>query len=169
MGTMSRITPCLWFDGRAGEAATFYTELFPDSSIDHIQSVGPNGDDWPNGTENVFMAHITVAGQPMQLLNAGPEFAFNEAVSFVYPCHGQAEIDLMWNALIADGGEESRCGWLRDKFGLSWQIIPDNMGELICNQAAIDAMFTMNKIDIAALEQARDGASSEEGGVATRK
>jgi len=153
---MSQITPCLWFNGRAGEAANFYTELFPNSSVDHIQSNGPDGDEWPNGTENVFMAFITVAGQSLQLLNAGPEFVFTEAISFVYPCHGQEELDHYWNALIADGGEESRCGWLKDKFGLSWQIIPDNMGELICNQSAIEAMFTMNKIDIGALEAARD-------------
>ena len=156
---MSQITPCLWFNGRAGEAAKFYTELFPSSSIDHVQSNGPDGDEWPNGTENVFMAFITVAGQQMQLLNAGPEFAFSEAISFVYPCHGQDELDHYWNALLADGGEESRCGWLKDKLGLSWQIIPDNMGELICNQNAIEAMFTMNKIDIAALEAARDSVN----------
>jgi predicted 3-demethylubiquinone-9 3-methyltransferase (glyoxalase superfamily) len=156
---MSQITPCLWFDGRAGEAAKFYTELFPNSSIDHVQSNGPDGDEWPNGTENVFMAFITVAGQQLQLLNAGPEFAFTEAISLVFPCHGQEQLDHYWNALTADGGEESRCGWLKDKFGLSWQIIPDNMGELICNQNAIEAMFTMNKIDIAALEAARDSVN----------
>jgi predicted 3-demethylubiquinone-9 3-methyltransferase (glyoxalase superfamily) len=153
------ITPCLWFDGRAGEAAEFYTSLFPDSSIDAIDGSPTENGRWPNGTENVFMAHITVAGQRMQLLNAGPEFTFNEAVSFVFPCHGQAEIDHYWGALVADGGEESRCGWLRDRFGLSWQIIPDNMGDLLVNDGAVQAMYTMNKIDIAALEAARDGAS----------
>jgi predicted 3-demethylubiquinone-9 3-methyltransferase (glyoxalase superfamily) len=160
MGTMSQITPCLWFDGRAGEAAKFYTNLFPNSSVDSVQFGDATGEPWPNGVENVFMAFITVAGQPMQLLNGGPEFPFTEAVSFVYPCHGQAELDHYWNALVADGGEESQCGWLKDKFGLSWQIIPDNMGELICNQNAINAMFTMKKLDIAALEAARDSELS---------
>ena len=155
---MNRITPCLWFNGRAGEAARFYTELFPDSSIDDIQFGDATGEPWPNGVDNVFMAFVTVAGQPMQLLNGGAEFPFTEAVSFVYPCHGQDEIDHVWNALIADGGEEGQCGWLKDRFGLSWQIIPDNMGELIRNRAAIEAMFTMTKLDIAALEAARDGS-----------
>ena len=155
---MNRITPCLWFNGRAGEAARFYTELFPDSSIDDVQFGDATGEPWPNGADNVFMAFVTVAGQPMQLLNGGAEFPFTEAVSFVYPCHGQAEIDHFWNALIADGGEAGQCGWLKDRFGLSWQIIPDNMGELIRNRAAIEAMFTMTKLDIAALEAARDGS-----------
>ena len=157
---MNRITPCLWFNGRAGEAARFYTELFPDSSIDDIQFSDATGEPWPNGVDNVFMAFVTVAGQPMQLLNGGAEFPFTEAVSFVYPCHGQDEIDRFWNALIADGGEEGQCGWLKDRFGLSWQIIPDNIGELICNRAAIEAMFTMTKLDIAALEAARDSLIS---------
>jgi predicted 3-demethylubiquinone-9 3-methyltransferase (glyoxalase superfamily) len=162
MGTlMARITPCLWFDGRAGEAAAFYTELFPDSSIEQIVSGQPGGDTWPNGQDNVFMAHITVAGQPMQLLNGGPEFPFTEAISFVYSCHGQTELDLFWDALIADGGEESRCGWLRDRFGLSWQIIPSNMGELLVNQGAIEAMYTMNRIDIDALAAARDAHTGD--------
>ena len=158
---MSQITPCLWFNGRAGEAAKFYTELFPNSAVDSVQFGDSTGEPWPNGVENVFMAFVTVAGQQMQLLNGGPEFTFNEAVSFVYPCHGQEEIDHFWNALLADGGEESQCGWLRDKFGLSWQIIPDNMGELICNQNAVQAMFTMRKLDIAALEAARDAETGD--------
>lgn len=158
---MSRITPCLWFDGRAGEAAVFYTELFPDSSIDQIQHSQPGGETWPVGDENVFMAHITVAGQPMQLLNGGPEFPFTEAVSFVYPCHGQEELDRIWDALVADGGEESRCGWLRDRFGLSWQIIPDNMGDLLVNQNAIEAMYSMGRIEIAALAAARDAQRAD--------
>ncbi len=158
MGTlMGTITPCLWFDGRAGEAAEFYTSLFPDSTIDMIVPAGDGEDPRRAGAEGVFMAFITVAGQRMQLLNGGPHFQFNEAVSFVYPCVDQAEIDRVWNALIADGGAESQCGWLRDRFGLSWQIIPENMGELISNQRAMDAMYTMTRLDIAALESARDG------------
>lgn len=153
---MSRITPCLWFDGRAAEAAVFYTSLFPDSSIDNFDGMVPDVDAWPNGTENVFMAHITVAGQPLQLLNAGPEFRFTEAISLVYPCSGQEELDHYWDALIADGGEEGQCGWLRDRFGLSWQIIPDTMGELLVNRSAVEAMYIMKRIDIAALAAARD-------------
>ena len=150
---MGTITPCLWFDGRVGEAAEFYTTLFPNSSIERLDTAGPDGD--------VFMAHITVAGESMQLLNGGPQFPFTEAVSFVYPCQGQEELDMFWNALIADGGEEGNCGWLRDKFGLSWQIIPDNMGELLGNQAAMEAMFAMKKIDIAGLASARDSLAGE--------
>lgn len=149
---MGTITPCLWFDGLAGEAATFYTTLFPNSSIERLDTAGDGG---------VFMAHITVAGQPMQLLNGGPQFPFTEAVSFVYPCRGQEELDMFWNALVTDGGAEGNCGWLRDKFGLSWQIIPDNMGELLVNRAAMEAMFTMKKIDIAGLESARDSLFGE--------
>jgi len=157
MGTlMGTITPCLWFDGRAGEAAEFYTALFPDSSIEMIVPAGDGEDPRRAGAEGEFMAFITVAGQRMQLLNGGPHFTFNEAVSFVYPCADQDEIDRVWDALIADGGAESQCGWLRDRFGLSWQIIPENMGELISNQRAMEAMYTMTRIDIAALQAARD-------------
>jgi predicted 3-demethylubiquinone-9 3-methyltransferase (glyoxalase superfamily) len=135
------ITPCLWFDGRVREAAEFYTELFPDSSVEHLDD---------------FMSVIVVGGQRMQLLNGGPQFPFTEAVSFVHTCTDQAELDHFWGVLIADGGSESQCGWCCDKFGLSWQIIPDNMGELISNPTAVAAMMTMQKIDIAALEAARD-------------
>ena len=134
--------------------ATYVITHAPDMAAWLISTTGPDGD--------VFMAHITVAGQSMQLLNGGPQFPFTEAVSFVYPCHGQDELDMFWNALIADGGEEGNCGWLRDKFGLSWQIIPDNMGELLGNQAAMDAMFAMKKLDIAGLVSAHDSLSGEE-------
>jgi predicted 3-demethylubiquinone-9 3-methyltransferase (glyoxalase superfamily) len=160
MGTlMGSITPCLWFDGRAGEAATFYTELFPDSLIEMLVPADDGDDPRRAGAEGVFMAFISVAGQRMQLLNGGPQFPFTEAVSFVYPCADQAEIDRVWNALIAEGGAESQCGWLRDRFGLSWQIIPENMGELISNQSAMEAMYTMTRIDIATLTAARDAHS----------
>lgn len=144
---MGTITPCIWFDGRVREAVELYTSLFPDSSVQSITD-GPDGE--------AFIADITVAGQRMQLLNGGPMFPLTEAVSFVYPCADQAEVDHFWDALLADGGEESECGWLRDRFGLSWQIIPANMGELICNATAVAAMHTMRRIDIAALEAARD-------------
>ncbi len=162
MGTlMARITPCLWFDGRAGEAAAFYTALFPDSSIDLLVPSDTDADERRAGSDGVFMAHITVAGQPMQLLNGGPQFPFTEAVSFVFPCVDQAELDRIWDALLAEGGEESQCGWLRDRFGLSWQIIPANMGELLVNQSAFEAMYTMRRIDIAALEAARDSHTGD--------
>ena len=144
MGTMNQITPCLWFDGRVVEAAEYYAAVFPDTTIELLDE---------------FMSVIVVCGQRFQLLNGGPQFPFTEAISFVLPCHGQDELDHFWDRLIADGGEESQCGWLRDRFGLSWQIIPDNMGELICNQEAMNAMFTMKKLDIAALEAARDGVA----------
>ena len=144
---MGTIKPCIWFDGRVREAVEFYTALFPDSSIVSVND-GADGE--------AFTAEIIVSGQPMQFLNGGPMFPLTAAFSFVYPCADQAELDHFWDALVADGGEESQCGWLRDRFGLSWQIIPADMGELICNQTAMDAMFTMTRIDIAALEAARD-------------
>ena len=114
---MSKITPCLWFDGQAEEAAAFYTSIFPDSRIDQVNRA-PG--DTPSGPEgSVLTVDFTIAGEPYIALNGGPEFTFNEAISFSIDCEDQAEVDRYWEALIAGGGEHSVCGWLKDRFGVS--------------------------------------------------
>jgi predicted 3-demethylubiquinone-9 3-methyltransferase (glyoxalase superfamily) len=150
---MTEIIPSLWFNQNIEEAMKFYTETFPDSSIDNI-------------TENdgkVFAAEFTVSGQKFHGINAGPEFTFNEAVSFIVTCASQDEVDHYWNTLSA-GGSESRCGWLKDQFGLSWQVVPTRLYELASDpnparaKGAIDAMMTMAKLNIADLEAGADAA-----------
>ena len=158
---MSKISPCLWFDGQAEEAAQFYAALFPDSRID---SVSRAASDTPSGKKgDVLTVNFTLRGVPFVGLNGGPEFTFNEAVSFMVDCEDQAEVDRYWNALIADGGAPSQCGWLKDKFGLSWQIVPKQFGQLIGSSdraaagRAMQAMMKMKKLDIAELQRAYDG------------
>jgi len=158
---MQKIIPCLWFDGNAEEAAKFYTSLLPDSHIDHILH-SPN--DYPDGKAgDVLTVEFTLAGQQYVGLNGGPHFKFTEAVSFQIFCDDQAEVDRLWNALLADGGQESECSWLKDKFGLSWQIVPKRLWELMKDpdparaKRTMAAMMTMRKIDIAAIERAADG------------
>lgn len=158
---MPKITPCLWFDHRAEEAAKFYTSLLPDSRINKVhRSPG----DAPGITEGaVLTVDFTVAGQPFIGLNGGPEFQFNEAISFSIDCDDQAEVDRLWDALIADGGSPSVCGWLKDRFGVSWQIIPRQLPEMLDSadrdaaRRAMEAMLQMTKIDIAKLREAYDG------------
>ena len=148
---MQTITPFLWFNDQAEEAAKFYTSVFPNSGIGGV-SRGPDG--------NVMVVPFTLNGQPYLALNGGPQFRFNESVSFVVPCEDQEEIDRFWNALTADGGSESRCGWLKDRFGLSWQIVPKHLGSLMSGPragAVMQAMMPMNKLDIALLEAASRG------------
>ncbi|RYY41630.1 MAG: VOC family protein [Chitinophagaceae bacterium] len=142
---MQKITPFLWFDGNAEEAARFYTSVFPDAKI-------TGGMPGPNGKPVVVAFEL--AGQTFTALNGGPQFKFNESISFVVHCADQAEIDFYWNALTADGGAPSRCGWLKDQFGLSWQIIPRNLSTLLSRPGAMDALMTMDKIEIAQLESA---------------
>lgn len=152
---MSKITPFLWFDDNAEEAMNLYTSIFKNSKV-HSISPGPNG--------NMMSATFELEGQQFMVLNAGPQFKFNESVSFFVNCETQEEVDYYWNALTANGGEEGNCGWLKDKFGLSWQIIPKLLGELMGDpnpakaQAATQAMLQMNKIDCAALQAAYDKA-----------
>lgn len=154
------LTTCLWFDGNARAAAEFYTSIFPNSSIDadwHAPADTPGNDE---GAE-VFVG-FTIFGQKFIGLNGGPRFPHSEAVSFQIPCRDQAEIDAYWDLLTRDGGEESQCGWLKDKFGISWQVTspvmmnylngPDPEGA----KRATQAMLTMSKIDLAALESAYD-------------
>jgi len=158
---MDKISPCLWFDGDAEEAARLYTSLFPNS---HIDSVDRSPADTPSGPEGtVITVNFTLAGRSYIALNGGPDFKFTEAVSFSIDCDDQAEVDRYWDALLADGGEPSVCGWLRDRFGLSWQVIPRQLPEMLSSEdrdaarRAMQAMLKMVKIDVAELERAYSG------------
>lgn len=144
--------PMLWFDHQAEDAARLYTSLLPNSEITHIQRYPEGVPDRTAG--EVMTVDFTLNGAHYSALNGGPQFTHSEAVSFVIECEDQIEIDRLWDALTADGGRESMCGWLVDRFGVSWQIIPHNIGELIAPPAAMQAMFGMRKLDIAALEAA---------------
>jgi predicted 3-demethylubiquinone-9 3-methyltransferase (glyoxalase superfamily) len=153
------ITPCLWFDGNAEEAAKFYVSLLPDSRIDRVQRAPGN---YPSGKGgDVLTVEFTVMGRPFLGLNGGPHFKFNEAVSFQIPVETQAEIERLTNALSAVP-EAEQCGWVKDRYGLSWQIVPGKLLALIgdANPArakrAFEAMMQMKRIDIAALERAVD-------------
>lgn len=153
---MSKITPCLWFDTRGEEAARFYTSIFKNSKVLDVQHYGSAG---PRPVGTVMTVEFELDGQPFLALNGGPEFTFNEAISFQVYCGDQDEVDYYWTRL-AEGGEEGPCGWLKDKFGVSWQVVPTALPELIRNpdpekaQRAMAAMLQMKKIDIAALEAA---------------
>ena len=158
---MDKITPCLWFDGNAEEAARFYTAIFPDSGID---SVDRAPGDTPSGPkDSVLSVDFTLAGQSYIGLNGGPDFQFNEAISLSIDCEDQAEVDRYWDALLADGGEESVCGWLKDRFGVSWQVIPRRLPEMLKSSdreaaaRALAAMLEMVTIDVATLERAYAG------------
>ena len=158
-----KITPCLWFDGQAEKAARFYVKLLPDSRIDRVFR---SPADYPDGRAgSVLTVEFTLAGRSYLGLNGGPRFKFNEAVSFQIRCEDQAEVDRLWKAL-KKGGEETACGWLKDRWGLSWQIVPRRLEELIKDpdrgraKRAMEAMMTMVKIDIAALEKAADGGGT---------
>jgi predicted 3-demethylubiquinone-9 3-methyltransferase (glyoxalase superfamily) len=158
----AKIAPCLWFDGNAEEAAAFYARTFPDSRIDAINR---SPSDYPSGKEgDVLTVEFTVLGMPFLGLNAGPQFTFDEAISFQVYTDDQAETDRYWRAIVDDGGgSESVCGWCTDRFGLSWQIAPRVlMDAMKCSdraaaKRAMDAMMQMKKIDIAAIEAAMRG------------
>ena len=159
---MPKITPNLWFDGNAEEAAQFYVSLLPDSRIENVWRSPADNPSTPAGA--VLLVDFTVAGQRFTAINGGPQFSFTEAVSFVIDCEDQAEVDRLWDALTADGGEPGRCGWLKDRFGLSWQVVPTGMAEVFGDpdptraERAMQAMLKMRKIDIAALRAAAAGA-----------
>lgn len=153
---------CLWFDGKAREAATFYTSIFPDSEL---------ADNWlaptdtPGNKEGEeIVVNFKIFGRPFIALNGGPQFPHSEAISFQIPCNDQKEIDKYWNLLVADGGKESQCGWLKDKFGVSWQVTcPEMMNYLGGSdpegaQRATQAMLKMTKINIAVMKSAYEGA-----------
>ena len=154
--------PCLWYDGTAEEAASFYVSLLPDSRIDRVWRTPADTPSGPTGT--VLVVDFTLNGQRFQGLNGGPEFRFNEATSFVIECEDQAEVDRLWEALTVDGGEPGPCGWLKDRFGLSWQVVPRRLNELVDDpdperaRRAMEAMLKMGKIDVAELERAADAA-----------
>jgi predicted 3-demethylubiquinone-9 3-methyltransferase (glyoxalase superfamily) len=158
---MTSITPFLWFDGRAEEAARFYCSIFPDS---HIDGVDRSPADNPSTKEGeVLTVRFTLAGRPFVGLNGGPDFQFSEAISFSIDCKDQAEVDRYWEILTANGGEPSQCGWLKDRFGLSWQVVPRRLNELYASpdrdaaKRAFEAMLTMQKLDVATLEAAFEG------------
>ena len=153
---MQKITPFLWFNGNAEDAMNFYTSVFNDSKI---VSVSRYGDAGPGPKGAVMTGIIQIEGQQFYLLNGGPQFSFTPAVSFFVSCETQAEIDDLWNKLC-DGGEPGRCGWLKDKFGLSWQIVPSTLGSLLNSgdaeksKRAMMAMMQMTKFDIEGLMNA---------------
>ena len=154
-----QIAPCLWFDDRIEEAVKFYISLFGGE----IRATSYYGEAVPQMKGKVLTIVFALKDQEFMALNGGPHFKFTEAVSFMVRCEGQAEVDRYWNVLTADGGEESQCGWLKDKYGLSWQIVPSVMPRLIGDKdpakasRAMAAMMTMKKLDIAALEKAHAG------------
>lgn len=156
---MPTIVPCLWFDMQAEEAATFYTSLFKNSKILQVTHYGPTGPG-PNGS--VMTVRFTLDGQELMGLNGGPVVHFNEAVSFVVKCDSQKELDKYWDALTA-GGAEVQCGWLKDRFGLSWQIVPAALDTLMDDRdpdkrdRVMQALLAMKKLDIEALELAHAG------------
>ena len=156
---MQKITPFLWFDGKAEEAAKFYTSIFKDSKITKVTRYGDAGPG-PKGTAMSMVFQLE--GQEFFALNGGPHFTFSEGFSLFVNCETQAEVDDLWAKLTAGGGEPGQCGWLKDKFGLSWQIIPSALGGLLgdpdpkrANQA-LQAMLKMTKLDIAELQRAAD-------------
>jgi predicted 3-demethylubiquinone-9 3-methyltransferase (glyoxalase superfamily) len=157
---MREITACLWFDTEGEDAAKFYTSIFPDSRITDVARYGSAGPR-PEGT--VMTVSFEVDGQKFVALNGGPNFTFNEAVSFQVMCESQDEVDTYWSKL-SEGGEEGPCGWLKDKFGLSWQIVPTRLPELLQDpdrersQRVMAAMLEMRKIDVGALERAAAAA-----------
>jgi predicted 3-demethylubiquinone-9 3-methyltransferase (glyoxalase superfamily) len=158
---MTSITPCLWFDHNAEEAANFYVSIFPDS---HIDKVDRSPADNPSTREGeVITVEFTLAGQRFMGLNGGPDFPFTEAISMSIDCKDQAEVDRYWDLLIADGGEPSVCGWLKDRFGLSWQVVPHRLTEMYESgdrdgaRRAMQAMLKMQKLDVAELERAFQG------------
>lgn len=146
---MSSINPALWFQSEAEDAANFYVSIFPNSRIGHVMRGGPA----------VIAVEFTIDGAPVLAINGRQENGFTDAHSFVVSCGSQDEIDRYWTALTSNGGEEGQCGWCKDRFGVSWQVVPRNMAELLGgNPAAIQAMMGMKKLDIAALRKARTSA-----------
>ncbi|MEO6397787.1 MAG: VOC family protein [Tepidiformaceae bacterium] len=154
---MQTITPFLWFDDNAEEAMNFYVATFPNSKLGEISRYGEGG---PGPAGTVMSGSFELDGQRFMALNGGPMYKFTEAISLFVPCETQAEIDHLWETL-SEGGEKSQCGWLKDKFGLSWQIVPTVLGEILGDsdpakaKRAMDAMLQMTKLDIAALQEAR--------------
>ena len=156
---MQKIAPFLWFNDNAEEAMNFYVSVFKNSKIVRTDRYGDAG---PRAKGTLMAGTFQLEGQEFYALNGGPQFKFTEAISLFVNCETQQEVDELWAKLTADGGEESQCGWLKDKFGLSWQIIPTALGEMLGDKdperskRVMEAMLKMRKIDIKALDQARD-------------
>jgi hypothetical protein len=156
---MAQIAPCLWFNGAAEDAARFYVSLFPDAAIGSVSRYGGNAP-FPAGT--ALVVEFTLAGLRYQAINGGPHYAFTPAISLSIACKDAAEVDHFWTALTADGGSEGRCGWLIDRFGVSWQVVPDGLGAVLGDPdparraRAMQAMMGMKKLDLAAMRAAAD-------------
>jgi len=157
---MQKVTPYLWFNGQAEEAALFYVSLFPDSRIERVSRSRADTPSGPAGM--VLTVEFTLAGTKFVGLNGGPQFPFTEAVSFQIACRDQAEVDWLWAAL-SDGGSDGHCGWIKDRWGLSWQVVPTRLHELLADpnpdraRRTVEAMLRMGKLNIAELERAADG------------
>ena len=158
---MTRIVPCLWFDGQSEEAANFYVTLLPDSRIDGVH---PSPADYPSGKAgDVLTVEFTLAGQSFLAMNGGPGVPFTDALSLQIPCEDQAELDRIWDAFVANGGTPVACGWIKDRWGVSWQIFPRRLPEMLgasdrdAAKRAMESMMTMVKIDLAELERAFAG------------
>lgn len=153
---MTKIMPCLWFDDRIDDAIKFYTETFKSAKVIDVTHQDPNGP--------AFTAVIELEGHRFMLLNGGPGREFNESVSFMIDCADQQEVDYFWNSFVDNGGEESMCGWCKDRFGLSWQVVPKQIYDTVLgpdkqgSARAVQAMMTMRKLDVAALQKAYAGA-----------
>jgi predicted 3-demethylubiquinone-9 3-methyltransferase (glyoxalase superfamily) len=158
---MQKITPCLWFDGQAEEAANFYCSLFPNAHITDMLRWGEVGHGTPG---SVLTVSFEIEGQPFIAMNGGPEYHFTPAISLMINCNNQGEIDALWEKLGAEGGHPVQCGWMTDKYGVSWQVTPRRLLELLMDKdparagRAMQAMMGMVKLDLAALEAAADGA-----------
>jgi len=158
---MSKIATCLWFNGEAEEAAGLYTSLIPNSRVDSVNQAP--ADNPSTSTGDVLTVDFTLDGEPFVALNGGPDFTFNESVSFMIRCEDQAEVDRYWTALILGGGHASQCGWLKDKFGVSWQVIPKQLDEYMKSsdregaRRAMEAMLKMSKLDVEQLREAYEG------------
>lgn len=160
---LQKIVPNLWFDTAGEEAAQFYVSVFPNSRVVNVARYTEAG---PRDAGTVMTVEFELDGQRFVAINGGPEFQFSEAVSFQVTCADQEEIDYYWERLLDGGGSEGPCGWLKDRYGLSWQVVPDGMDELFADpdqsraQRAMEAMFGMRKLDVAALRAAADGVTA---------
>lgn len=159
---MQKIQPCLWFDGQAEEAANYYVSIFKNSKVLDVARIGEGG---PAPARSVLTVTFQLEGLEFMALNGGPDFKFNEAISLYVDCKTQEEVDELWNKLTANGGEPSVCGWLKDKYGVSWQIVPSILGELMNDpdpkkaQRVMQAMLQMTKIEIDGLRRAYEQES----------
>ena len=157
----SKITPCLWFNGQAQDAARFYSSIFPDSHLGRVHRAAADNPSTAQG--EVLTIEFTLAGREFIGLNGGPEFPFTEAVSFSIDCADQAEVDRFWDALLEGGGTPGPCGWLKDRFGVSWQVVPRQLPEMLASDdrdgaaRAMTAMLQMGKLDVEKLREAFEG------------